>query len=171
MNDLRGNPRSHNALRRVGLLALAVLVVVVIAIWVMSEWQAPSSAPVMLNGTSVPPVPTLNPERVAKGAALYGQYCASCHGASLEGVADWKSLLDDGSFPPPPHDSSGHTWHHSDALLVDIIANGGKPARDSKMPGFGDKITLEETQAILDFIKSRWGINEREFQWWVTASQ
>lgn len=171
MNDLRGIPRSHSTLRRVGLLALAVLVVAVTAIWVLSEWQTPGNAPVVLNGTSVPPVPMLNPAQVAEGAALYGQYCASCHGANLEGVPDWRTSLDDGSFPPPPHDSSGHTWHHSDAVLADIIANGGKPAQNSKMPGFGDQITVEETQAILDFIKSRWGKQEREFQWWITASQ
>ena len=171
MNDLSGNPRSRNALRRAGLLALAVLVVVVTAVWALSEWQASGRTPVVLNGTAVPPVPALNPARVAKGAAVYGQYCASCHGANLEGVPDWRTSLDDGSFPPPPHDSSGHTWHHADAVLVDIIAIGGKPARNSRMPGFAGQITPEETQAILDFIKSRWGKHEREFQWWVTASQ
>ena len=121
---------------------------------------ARSSAPdgqVVINGTAVPPVPTLGAERVARGVALYAQQCASCHGANLEGVPDWKKPLPDGSFPPPPHDSSGHTWHHADAVLLNIIANGGDPAYNSTMPAFKDKLSEQDMIAILDFIRSKWG--------------
>ena len=78
--------------------------------------------------------------------------------------------MPDGSLPPPPHDSSGHTWHHPDALLLSIIASGGDPATKSKMPAFKDKLTQDEMTAILEFIKSRWGEGERGFQWWMTAT-
>jgi mono/diheme cytochrome c family protein len=105
------------------------------------------------------------------GAALYAQYCASCHGVNLEGAPDWKISLPDGSLPPPPQDSSGHTWHHPDPLLLDIVANGGDPAYNSRMPAFGDQISKDEMISILDFIKSTWGKDEREFQWWMTVTQ
>lgn len=128
-------------------------------------------APVVINGTAVPPVPTLNPEWVTQGAPVYAQECASCHGANLEGAPDWKTSLPDGSLPPPPHDNSGHTWHHSDSLLLAIIADGGDPAFNSKMPAFGDKLTDLERRVVLEFIKSKWGDNEREFHWWMTATE
>ncbi len=127
--------------------------------------------PVVINQTAVPPVPTLNPEWVTQGALVYAQHCASCHGANLEGAPDWKQPLPDGSFPPPPHDSSGHTWHHPESLLLAIIADGGDPAYNSKMPAFKDKLSDQERRAVLEFIKSSWGKNEAEFQWWMTATE
>jgi len=91
-------------------------------------WRnVPSGDPVAINGITVPPLPTLNPELVAEREPLYIQFCASCHGTSLEGVPDWKIAQPDGRRPPPPHDSSGHTWHHPDDLLLSLIADEGDP--------------------------------------------
>ena len=123
----------------------------------------------IINQTAVPPVPTLNSESVAQGEILYAQYCAVCHDANLAGATNWKQLQPDSSLPPPPHDSTGHTWHHSDELLINIIQNGGDPAYNSKMPAFKDILTEHESMAILEFIKSKWGREEREFQWWITV--
>lgn len=125
--------------------------------------------PVIINGIAAPPVPTLDPARVAEGEVLYAEHCASCHGHNLEGAANWRVPLADGSYPPPPHDSSGHTWHHKDELLISIIQNGGNPKNKPLMPAFKDKLTGNEIVAILDFIKSEWGNQGREFQWWFTA--
>jgi len=134
-------------------------------------WRAPfAGSPVVINDTAVPPVPTLNPDRVARGATLYAKNCAECHGANLEGAPDWKKPLPDGSLPPPPHDRSGHTWHHPDTLLLNIIANGGDPAYKGKMPAFKDKLTEAEMVSILEFIKSKWDKDKREFQWWMAAT-
>jgi len=124
---------------------------------------------VVLNGIAVPPVPTLDSTRVATGETLYAQHCAICHGANLEGKPDWKVALADGSYLPPPHDSSGHTWHHKDELLIDIIQNGGNPKNVPLMPAFKDTLTEQQIVLVLDFIKSKWGREEREFQWWMTA--
>ena len=124
---------------------------------------------VIINQTAVPPLPTLGSENVAQGEILYYQYCAKCHGANLEGAPKWKQRLPDDSLPPPPHDSSGHTWHHSDELLISITENGGDPADNSKMTAFKDQLSREEIVAILEFIKSKWGREEREYQWWITA--
>jgi hypothetical protein len=71
---------------------------------------------------------------------------------------------------PPPHDSSGHTWHHPDPVLIEIITNGGDPELyNTKMPGFGDQLTELEIIAVLDFIKNSWDQEDREYQWWITA--
>ncbi len=139
------------------------------AIGLLALSRSSTDSPIVINGTAVPPVPTLNSDQVMQGAALYAQNCASCHGANLEGVPNWKKTLPDGSLPPP-HDSSGHTWHHPDTLLLRIIADGGDPDFNSKMPAFKDKLTEDQMRLILDFIKSKWDKDKREFQWWMTAT-
>ena len=159
---------SHPARR--GLLLLLLLTAVALVGRLTSVSPSAAGVPVIINETAVPPVPTLIPEWVAQGAVVYARECATCHGAKLEGAPDWKVALPDGSLPPPPHDSSGHTWHHPDSLLLAIIAEGGDPAYNSKMPPFRDKLTEQERQAVLEFIKSSWGSNEVEFQWWMTAT-
>ncbi len=133
--------------------------------------RVPAGDPVIIEGTAVPPLPALDPQEVARGERIYEEYCAQCHGADLQGAANWKTQNTDGSFPPPPHDSSGHTWHHPDDVLLDIIADGGDPAYNSKMPAFRDRLSDQDRRAALEFIKSRWGQEEREFQWWVTARE
>lgn len=157
--------------RMIILWMIGALVVIVLVAGLLSGRTTPDRAAVVINGTPVPPVPTLNPVRVERGASLYAQYCATCHGVNREGRPDWKIPLADGSYLPPPQDNTGHTWHHSDALLINIIAKGGDTSRHSKMPAFDGQMTAEEIEAILDFIKSRWGAEEREFQWWITTTQ
>ena len=148
---------------------LAILVLIVSGALLAYQQTASVNRAVIINQTAVPPLPTLNPENVAQGEILYSQYCAKCHGANLEGAPNWKQRLPDGSLPPPPHDSSGHTWHHSDEVLINITENGGDPADNSKMIPFKDQLSREEVVAILEFIKSKWGREEREYQWWMTA--
>lgn len=110
-----------------------------------------------------------DPVVVAQGQPLYAQFCAECHGVKLEGQPNWKAPDATGVYPAPPHDASGHTWHHPDALLLEIIANGGS-SPTSAMPGFGDKLSDQEMAAILAFIKSHWGPDELEFQAEVTRN-
>lgn len=126
--------------------------------------------PVVINGIAVPPVPTLSTGQISAGRALYTEYCASCHGINFEGQPDWRVPLENGLYPSPPHDETGHTWHHADALLEEIVREGG--TRDvTAMPGFGAQLGDTEIRAILTYIKSAWNRDAREFQWRVTATQ
>jgi mono/diheme cytochrome c family protein len=149
--------------------ALAILVAGAGVSFLVSRIAPFEAQPVVINGITAPPVPTLDSTRVAEGETLYVQYCASCHGRNLEGAPKWKVPLADGSYPPPPHDSAGHTWHHKDELLIDIIQNGGNPKNNPLMPAFKEHLTHDQVVALLEFLKSRWGRQEREFQWWTTA--
>lgn len=105
--------------------------------------------------------------RVAQGRALYAEYCASCHGAHLEGQPNWRERLPSGRLPAPPHDETGHTWHHSDRQLIAITRHGPGalvPGYESDMPGFAEVLTDSEIEAVLAFIKSTWPERERQFQ-------
>jgi S-disulfanyl-L-cysteine oxidoreductase SoxD len=108
--------------------------------------------------------------QVARGKPIYDQHCASCHGARLEGQANWRIKLPNGRMPAPPHDASGHTWHHPDAILFGITKDGvvpGKyapPNHQSDMPGFGKTLPDEDIWAVLAYIKSSWPPDIRETQ-------
>ena len=109
------------------------------------------------------------------GAALYQQYCASCHGAELQGQPDWRSPGPDGRLPAPPHDATGHTWHHSDDILFRITRDGTAAVvgggYESNMPGFGNNLRDTQIQAILDYIKSTWPERERAYQREITRQE
>lgn len=104
---------------------------------------------------------------IALGRQIYAEACASCHGVDLEGQPDWQQPLPSGRMPAPPHDATGHTWHHPDAELF-AITKGGLEAvvsgYESDMPAFAGTLSDEEIRAVLAFIKSTWPEREREYQ-------
>ena len=108
--------------------------------------------------------PRANPRdavKVGMGAKVYAQHCSACHGAKLEGQPDWRRRQANGRLPAPPHDESGHTWHHPDHVLFGITQKGLVPPYapsdyESDMPAFGAKLTDEEIWAVLAYIKSYW---------------
>ncbi len=114
----------------------------------------------------------------AQGRALYADHCAVCHGAELEGAPDWRRPDADGRYPAPPHDATGHTWHHGDGMLFDYVKRGGQAVLDdmgvdfrSAMPAFGGVLSDDEIAAILAFIRSTWPPEARAFQAERTAAE
>lgn len=108
---------------------------------------------------------------VNKGRTIYQTYCATCHGINLQGETEnWREVKEDGTLPAPPHDETGHTWHHDDQLLFDYTKNGGAAmvpeGFQSAMPAFGNVLSDKEIRASLSFIKSRWPkeIQDRQSQ-------
>ena len=150
--------------RRLCLIALLLLLPVACG----GQGRTPV-APQTAVPTALPP-PTLAPDAIALGGQVYAQYCAVCHGAGLEGQANWMEQNEDGTFRSPPHDASGHTWHHADGALVDAIRLGGARLPDSiggtsTMPAFDEVLTDEEIAAVLDYLKSTWPPEIRIVQW------
>jgi mono/diheme cytochrome c family protein len=107
-----------------------------------------------------------NDSLIAFGRQVYAENCADCHGNNLEGEPDWRDRKADGKLPAPPHDQTGHTWHHADKLLFKITKFGLKPFAgedyESDMPVYDGLLTDEEIIAVLSFIKSTWPKQTRE---------
>ena len=105
-------------------------------------------------------LPWRDPGAVAQGQTIYGDYCAACHGDRLQGQPDWQSRDADGYLPAPPHDPSGHTWHHPDRQLFEITKYGieavvGRGYK-SRMGPYEAILSDAEIAAVLAYIKSTW---------------
>ena len=97
----------------------------------------------------------------ALGQQVYTAQCAACHGARLEGQSNWRERGPDGRLPAPPHDASGHTWHHPDELLFRITKHGVAKAANLKdyasaMPAYDGVLSDAEIVAALSWIKAQW---------------
>ena len=96
---------------------------------------------------------------IARGKIIYESYCVSCHQVNLIGAENWKGVDEDGHRKAPPLNGTGHTWHHDDATLHNIIKYGlAKIVKnyEGKMIGFGDKINDKQIDSVLSYIKSHW---------------
>jgi mono/diheme cytochrome c family protein len=129
------------------------------AMWLASMFLAmPLLVPISVSAQSL-----LRPDDkdvLVRGAEVYAQQCASCHGKNLEGQPNWRSRLPTGRMPAPPHDESGHTWHHNDRLLFRLTKEG--PAvvvgnnHQSDMKGYAETLSDRDIIAVLSYIKSKW---------------
>src|SRR5258706_16269853 len=108
-----------------------------------------------------------DPALTARGKVVYAEHCASCHGANLEGQPNWRKRLPNGRLPAPPHDATGHTWHHSDRQLFEMTKNGVSdmvPGYQSDMPAFKSGLSDQQIWAVLAFIKNGWPADIRRRQ-------
>lgn len=102
--------------------------------------------------------------QVERGAQVFAQNCAVCHGERAEGLSDdWRQRLDDGSFPPPPLNGSAHAWHHPLPVLLQVINQGGAEF-GGKMPGFAELLSEPEKLAAIAYFQSFWS-EEIYAQW------
>lgn len=109
-----------------------------------------------------------DPLVVSEGIRVYAEECAACHGANLEGQKDWKRPDEDGLMPAPPHDDTGHTWHHTDDLLFEITKFGIQKLLDddsyeTTMPTYEESLTDDEIIAVLSYIKSTWSEDKNDW--------
>lgn len=116
-----------------------------------------------------------DPQLVARGKTIYTAHCAACHGARLEGQPDWRERDGSGRLPAPPHDASGHTWHHPDPVLFDLtkygVAKAAKiPDYVTAMPKYEGVLSDDDIVAVLSFIKAQWPPEIRQQQDEVTRS-
>lgn len=117
----------------------------------------------------VTPYPTLDAAQVTRGGEVYTQSCASCHGLKAEGAPNWATPGPDGLGLAPSHDDTGHTWHHSDRVLYEMIRDGMsdplRPGSPLRMPAFGGTFADSDIRAVIEYFKSLWSAENRQYQW------
>lgn len=97
---------------------------------------------------------------IEHGRKIYQVHCQSCHGVKLEGQANWRERGADGKLPAPPHNESGHTWHHPDRYLFQMTKYGIERMLGERypnnMPAYEKILSDRDILAVLSFIKSTW---------------
>ena len=129
---------------------------------------APAARETPRPASSRPPVPALDPGRVAGGREVYLRACARCHGQDAEGAPHWQQPDARGDLPAPPHNDGGHTWRHSDAQLAEIIRNGLRDpfnkTPELTMPPFKEQLTDAQIGDVITYFKSLWSTEHRAYQ-------
>lgn len=92
---------------------------------------------------------------VTTGARLFGENCASCHGQNAQGGQGQRKKNKSAVNPAPPLNGTGHAWHHSLSQLRQSIKEGGAKT-GGHMPGFGNKLSEQEMNAIISWFQSKW---------------
>ena len=133
--------------------AAAVVALAAVATWMHFAGSRPQGTEIRANAR--------DETQLLRGRAIYDQHCAACHGQKLEGQPDWRTRRPDGRMPAPPHDDTGHTWHHPDAVLFGIVKYGLVPpyapaGYSSDMPAFRSTLTDDDIRVVLAFIESTW---------------
>lgn len=152
--------------RKQGIAGIVITLFVGSGLLYLNPWQSDS-----------PFIDPADQSLVLQGKKIYATNCASCHGANLEGQSNWRQRLPNGRLPAPPHDVTGHTWHHADSLLIDIVKKGLIPGRtappgyQSDMPAYGSVLSDEEIRAVLAYIKSSWPLQALQAQKDMTLKQ
>lgn len=107
-------------------------------------------------------------ETINLGETIYVVHCQECHGINGEGQFPDDPMKPDetGRIGAPPHNHAGHTWHHDDDLLYQIVREGGTGPIDLfyEMPAFDEILSDEAIVAVIDFIKSMWTDDQRQQQ-------
>ena len=155
-------------MKRLGLILSGAAATGAIALAAWATQSEPAAEGVTFMGEPV------TAEDIALGHEVYAANCASCHGADLEGQPNWKRRLENGRMPAPPHDATGHTWHHADSQLFTITKLGVGAVvagYESDMPAFDGILTDAEIRSVLGYIKSTWPARERGFQAQVTGEE
>jgi len=95
----------------------------------------------------VPASPATSPRVPTDGAALYGRWCASCHGASGKGDGPNAKFL---PVRPAVHANAAQMRERPDDTLYDAIAGGGAVmGKSARMPAFGATLTREEIRSLV----------------------
>jgi mono/diheme cytochrome c family protein len=95
-----------------------------------------------------------------RGAQVYDANCLSCHLGPIGGTIE-----DD----PPRHNANGHTWHHPDCALRQMVREGSAGIFEVSraavpMQPFKDRLSREDIDAVLAYIKTMWTPGQRQAQ-------
>ena len=154
-------PRGTQAAKRLPIVL--IVAAALIGAGVLFVFNSSGAEPITVNDQ------TISSTQLVQGEEIYIANCAVCHGPNGDGQTNWRQPDPNGAFPAPPHNNDGHTWHHADQQLLEIIAQGGS-LPDSGMPAYADTLTEEELIAVLAYIKTFWGSDELAFQTEVTRN-
>lgn len=134
---------------------LTVVLIIGMGLWLLAcqrkEPAPPPSAPTSTALPSVQPMPSL--DALNRGAKLFQENCAQCHGPEAQGHPDWQTP---GVVAAPPLNGTGNDWKRSRAELIAVITNGAKRNGVQVMPGWKGRLSEAEVNDIIAWFQALW---------------
>lgn len=93
---------------------------------------------------------------LARGALLYQQNCAECHGPEAQGHPDWENAKQRGYSAAPPLDGTGPAKKLRETELVAIIKNGVKYNGKPVMPAWQGRVSDEDVKSVITWFQALW---------------
>jgi len=121
-----------------------LLVVVTLAIAVACDRPAPEGSGPAQPATSASPQTTAGLDEFAATRAVFKDNCAKCHGENAAGGR----VKVEGHEIKVPNLTGAHARKPTDEQHAEKITNG-----DEEMPAFKDKLTPEQIQDLVRFIR------------------
>lgn len=108
-------------------------------------------------------------EGITRGASVYQEHCAECHGPQAQGHPSW-SDQDIGTFVvAPPLDGTNEIWKKTKQQLVEVINNGVIKDAKPVMPGWKDRLSDQQVEDAIMWFQALWP-SER-FDTWFKANK
>lgn len=96
-----------------------------------------------------------DPAEVERGREVYASQCAACHGDGAQGQPDWEERDENGYYPAPPLDGTGHSANHPMAQMLRTLDTGGG-SMGGTMPSFSDVLSDGDKRAVIAWFQSLW---------------
>ncbi|MHB8623267.1 MAG: c-type cytochrome [Sulfuricaulis sp.] len=117
-------------------------------------------------GKNVPPAPSatdsvpapqanqsFSAASLSRGARLYQENCAECHGPEAQGHPDWRNPQ---VVAAPPLDGSGNAWKRKKQDLIAVIKNGVSRQGEPAMPTWQGRLNDQDIEDIIAWFQSLW---------------
>jgi mono/diheme cytochrome c family protein len=88
-----------------------------------------------------------------RGARLYQEHCAQCHGPEAQGHPDWENTQ---VVAAPPLNGTGKEWKLKKSELVKVIKSGSNKDGMPVMPAWNGRLSDEEIQDIIGWFQALW---------------
>lgn len=92
-------------------------------------------------------------EVMARGARVFQENCAICHGPEAQGHPDWQTP---GVAAAPPLNGTGNDWKRKRAELVAVIKTGVKRKNEQVMPGWEGRMSEQEIDDVITWFQALW---------------
>jgi len=97
-----------------------------------------------------------DPGRIARGAKIFEENCAQCHGPQAQGHPDWQTPSDGTFAAAPPLDGSGNEHKRTRSELLNVIRNGARKNGLEVMPAWQRRLSNQEMEDVVTWFQSLW---------------
>jgi mono/diheme cytochrome c family protein len=92
-------------------------------------------------------------EVMARGARVFQENCAICHGPEAQGHPDWQTP---GVAAAPPLNGTGNEWKRKHSELVMVIKAGVKRKNEQIMPAWAGRLSEQEIDDVITWFQALW---------------